>query len=166
MKKIILTGMVILVSYLLNAQQTASYTTTSTFNYKAPEPILGYFHTNNPGITAVTWKPMNGWWRATYTNENNRLIRVYYSTQPYYLERGESFGVALPVLNTYVPEEVITNAINQYGDNLYSITKMKSADDGEGYQLILVDNGISRAVWLNGENTAFTNTNKENSNNK
>jgi len=53
----------------------------------------------------------NDWWYATY-KENNRIVRVYYNTQPWYMMRGENFKASLPVLNTFVSDQVILNAIN------------------------------------------------------
>ena len=89
------------------------------------------------------------WWYATYKTDNNRIVRVYYSTQPWYMMRGESFKASLPVLNTFVPDQVILNAINTYGNNLYSITKGLSTGNEESYHVTVIKNGISEVIVMN-----------------
>jgi hypothetical protein len=101
------------------------------------------------------------WWYATYKTDNNRIVRVYYSTQPWYMMRGESFKASLPVLNTFVPELVITNAINTYGNNLYSITKRLSTGNEESYHVTVIKNGVSEVIVMNGQAVVvYTDINK------
>jgi hypothetical protein len=125
-----------------------------------PLTIRTHFMTINPDVTEVTWEPMDEWWYATYTNDNNRIVRVYYNTQPWYLERNESYIVALPVLNTYVPEEVITSAIDSYGNSLYSITALRSTDTENVYQVMLIKNGMSESVLMDEKGVVFTDVEK------
>lgn len=94
---------------------------------------LGPVYVSNNNNTAL--------WRARYTN-NNRLTDVYYTGN------GSSYLVARPVLVTYVPEEVITAALNQYGSNLYSITALKPVGMLEVYQVNLLDNGTPRVIYM------------------
>jgi hypothetical protein len=94
---------------------------------------LGPVYVSNNNNVAV--------WRASYT-DNNRLTQVYYTGN------GSSYLVARPVLVTYVPEEVITAAINQYGSNLYSITALKPVGMLEVYQVGLLDNGTPRTIYM------------------
>ena len=89
------------------------------------------------------------WWYATYKTDNNRIVRVYYSTQPWYMMRGESFKASLPVLNTFVPDQVILNAINTYGNDLYSITKKLSTGNEESYHVTVIKNGVSEVILMN-----------------
>jgi len=91
------------------------------------------------------------WWYATYKTDNNRIVRVYYNTQPWYMMRGESFKASLPVLNTFVPDQVILNAINTYGNNLYSITQRLSTGNEEVYHVTVIKNGVSEVVLMNGQ---------------
>jgi hypothetical protein len=169
MKKIILVVMVLAAGYALNAQVTAVYRASAGTNntYSVPEPILTNFQTTYPGVTMATWEPMSGWWSATYKDDNNRIIHVYYSTQPYYLEKGRdvNYNVALPVINTYVPETVITAAINSYGTSLYSITTIRGTNNDVVYQVCLVENGTTKTAWMNAESTVFTDINKIRTNN-
>jgi hypothetical protein len=170
MKKIILVAMVFVAGYALNAQVTAVYRASAGTNntYSVPEPILTNFQTTYPAVTMATWEPMSGWWSATYKDDNNRIIHVYYSTQPYYLEKGRNvnYNVALPVINTYVPETVITAAINSYGASLYSITTIKAANNDVVYQVSLIENGTTKTAWMNAGSTAFTDINKIKANNE
>ena len=78
-------------------------------------------------------------------------MRVYYNTQPWYLMRNGVFKASLPVLNTFVPDVVITNAINTYGDNLYSITRRLSNGDEEMYHVTIIKNGVSEITLMNGQ---------------
>jgi hypothetical protein len=94
---------------------------------------LGPVYVSNNNNTAL--------WRASYTT-NNRLTQVYYTGN------GSSYLVARPVLVTYVPEEVITAALNQYGANLYSITALKPVGMLEVYQVGLLDNGTPRTIYM------------------
>ena len=162
--------MVLAAGYASSAQVTAAYKVQSAGSnntYSVPEPILINFQTTYPGATMATWEPMSGWWSATYKDDNNRIIHVYYSTQPYYLEKGRdvNYNVALPVINTYVPETVITAAINSYGASLYSITTIKAINNDVVYQVCLMENGAAKTVWMNTESTVFTDINKIRTNN-
>ena len=73
-----------------------------------PTYIRTSFETTYPGMTYVVWQPTEELWRATYL-ENNRVSNVYYTSN------GDSYRTSLPVLMTYVPEEIVTDAINKYG---------------------------------------------------
>ena len=108
MKKIFLAAIIVAAACSVSAQEPVVYKTVSVndanYIYQVPVTIRTNFQMANPTVTQVTWMPVNDWWYASYENEDNRLTRVYYNTQPYYLEpnRDASFKVALPVLNTYV----------------------------------------------------------------
>jgi len=165
MKKIILGVIVLAAGYALSAQVTVTnkeQSTTPATTYTVPEPILTNFQTTYPGATMVTWQPTTEWWYATYTTNNNRIVHVYYNTQPYYLEKGRdvNYIVALPVINTYVPEGVITAAINSYRANLYSITTMKGTNNEVVYQVCLIENGTARTVWMNAGTIVFIDVDK------
>ena len=142
MKKIILVVMIFAAGYTLRAQSPVVYTI---------QPA-------GSDYVYVVSEPMNGWWHSTYKEDNNRITYAYYSTQPYYLLNGRdaNYKVALPVMNTYIPETVIAVAINRYGPSLYSITPIKTVNNDMAYQIGLLENGIARTVWMNPEGTAFT----------
>jgi hypothetical protein len=165
MKKIYFAAMILAATYTVSAQEVVAYKTTSTdFDYSSqvPTTIRTNFQASYPTATTVTWMPMTtDWWYATYKTDSNRIVRVYYNTQPWYMMRGESFKASLPVLNTFVPELVITNAINTYGNNLYSITKRLSPGNEDSYHVTIIKNGVSEVVLMNAQGVVvYTDLNK------
>ena len=161
MKKILLVMMIVAAGYSLSAQDLIIYKTQTTSSsnaaYVLPDPIRVNYATSYPdAVVVTTWEPAGtSWWSATYKGDN-RINHVYYSTQLWYLERDVNFKVSLPVISTYVPEEVITSAINLYGNSLYSVAKMKSANDMEVYQVRLLENGVERSTWMDAQGVVVT----------
>ena len=164
MKKIFCAAIILAAAYTVSAQEVVIYKTTSNeFDYSSqvPTTIRANFQASYPTVTTVTWMPMtNDWWYATYKTDNNRIVRVYYNTQPWYMMRGENFKASLPVLNTYVPDVVITNAINTYGDNLYSITRRVSNGTEDVYHVTIIRNGKSEISLMNSQGVVYTDVNK------
>ena len=161
MKKLILTLVLFTAVYAVSAQEVVIYKAQASgtnLAYSVPEPIKIKFQSSYGDPNIATWQPMNGWWHATYRTTDGNITHVYYNTQPYYLvpvpDRIVDFKVALPVTNTYVPQDVIQTAINRYGGSLYSITKLMTADNQEAYQVSLLDNGGTRTVIMNHASTA------------
>ena len=157
--------MILAATYTVSAQEVVVYKTITNdpdHSSQVPTVIRTNFQTSYPTATTVTWMPMtDDWWYATYKTDNNRIVRVYYSTQPWYMMRGESFKASLPVLNTFVPDLVITNAINTYGNNLYSITKRLSTGNEESYHVTVIKNGVSEVIVMNGQAVVvYTDINK------
>ena len=164
MKKIFCAAIILAAAYTINAQEVVTTTMYKTTNgefdntSQVPVTIKTNFEASYPTATTVTWVPMTSdWWYATYKNENNRIVRVYYNTQPWYMMRGESFKASLPVFNTYVPDLVITNAINTYGNDLYSITRRVSNGNEEVYHVTLIKNGVSEIALMNAQGVVYTN---------
>jgi len=152
MKKIFFAAMILAATYMVSAQEVVVYKATPgnpDHSSQVPIVIRENFQASYPTVTTATWMPVtNDWWYASY-KENNRIVRVYYNTQPWYMMRGESFKASLPVLNTFVPDQVILNAINTYGNDLYSITKKLSAGNEESYHVTVIRNGISEVILMN-----------------
>ena len=165
MKKIFLAAVILGAAYSVSAQEPVVYRTVSVndANYisQVPVTIRTNFQVANPTVTQVTWMPVNNeWWYASY---DKGITRVYYNTQPYYLEpnRDASFKVALPVLNTYVPDDVIKTAINRFGGELFSITAKKPDENGMiSYHVTIIKNGVSEVVTLDGNNMVYNEINK------
>ena len=156
--------MILAATFTVSAQEVVAYKSTTNDldnSSQVPTTIRTNFQASYPTATTVTWMPMtDDWWYATY-KENNRIVRVYYNTQPWYMMRGESFKASLPVLNTFVSELVITNAINTYGNNLYSITKRLSTGNEESYHITVIKNGVSEIIVMNGQGVVvYTDINK------
>ena len=165
MKKIFFAAMILAATFTVSAQEVVAYKSTTNdldHSSQVPTTISTNFQASYPTATTVTWMPMtDDWWYATYKTDNNRIVRVYYSTQPWYMMRGESFKASLPVLNTFVSELVITNAINTYGNNLYSITKRLSTGNEESYHITVIKNGVSEIIVMNGQGVVvYTDINK------
>ena len=160
MKKIFCAAIILAAAWTVGAQEVVMYKTTTTdvdHSSQVPVSIRTNFTANNPTTATVTWMPMTSdWWYATYKSDNNRIVRVYYNTQPWYLMRGESFKASLPVLNTYVPDVVITNAINTYGNNLYSITRRVPNGNEEVYHVTVIKNGVSEIALMNSQGVVYT----------
>ena|SRR5687767_1668405 len=152
MKKIIFSVFLLAAAYTLAAQEVTVYRLSNTSNNTAvsvPTHIRYSFERAYPGITVIDWEPVTSWWRATY-NDNNRVTHVYYNSM------GDNYRVALPVLQNNVPEDVVSRAITLYGPVVYGITKIKSSADAEVYQVRLLENGVSRTVWMDAAGTAVT----------
>ena len=165
MKKIFFAAIILAATFTVSAQEVVAYkSTTNDFGYspQVPAVIRANFQASYPTVTTATWMPAtNDWWYATY-KENNRIVRVYYNTQPWYMMRGESFKASLPVLNTFVPDQVILNAINTYGNDLYSITQRLSTGNEEAYHVTIIKNGVSEVILMNrqGVVVVYTDLNK------
>ena len=159
MKRIFLAVLMIAAAYTVTAQEVVVYKNTSNeFDYSAqvPATVRANFQASYPTATTVTWMPLNSdWWYATYKTDNNRIMKVYYNTEPWHLMRGNGYKTSLPVFNTYVPELVVTNAINTFGNNLYSITRRMTQNNEELYHVTVIKNGVSEIVLMNGQGMAY-----------
>jgi hypothetical protein len=158
MKKIFCAAMILAATFTVSAQEVLAYKSTTNVDYSSQVPtvIRANFQASYPTVTTATWMPVtNNWWYATY-KDNNRIVRVYYNTQPWYMMRGESFKASLPVLNTFVPDQVILNAINTYGNDLYSITRRVSNGNDEVYHVTLIKNGVSEITLMNAQGVVYT----------
>ena len=162
MKKIICAILVLAAAYSVSAQEVVIYKTSGNgvdYSAQVPVSIKSNFEATYPTVTTATWMPMGeDWWYATYKTDKNRIVRVYYNTQPWYMMRNGGFMASLPVLNTYVPDVVITNAINTYGNNLYSITRRLSNGNEEMYHVTVIKNGVSEITLMNGQGVVYTDT--------
>lgn len=149
-----------------NTTSNQMYNTTTTSNYSAygiPDYVQRNFQTQYPSASNLTWtSPTADWYHGYYSDVNGRYTHVYYSTDPYYNsqyypERVTGYTVSLPVLQTYVPDAVVTSAINMYKQNLYDITALQAKDSQEVYQVRVQDNGELKSMWMDGQGTAVTN---------
>lgn len=161
MKKIICAALIMAAAYTISAQEPVTYKATTEVDYstQVPVSIKTNFETTYPTATTVTWMPVGEeWWYASYKTDNNRVVRVYYNTQPWYLMRNGGFKASFPVLNTFVPDVVVTNAINTYGNNLYSITRRVSNGNEEMYHVTVIKNGVSEIAVMNGQGVVASTT--------
>ena len=88
MKKIFIAIVVFATAFSLNAQEVTMQKTNTDLTYTAqvPASIQTHFQTENPAVSNVVWLPMGtDWWYATYKTDNNRIMKVYYNTEPWHL---------------------------------------------------------------------------------
>jgi hypothetical protein len=124
----------------MDSAQNTTGVQTSTGDYSAyanmPPSIQRNFQAQYPGVTNAQWQPTyNGFWRASYM-QNGQWMNVNYSP------RGESFMVALPVLQSSVPAEIVSKAMDLYGGNVYDISLVKLPNP----EVAAMDSMIAAAV--------------------
>lgn len=150
---------------MMNTTSNQMYNNSSTSNYNAygiPNYVQMNVQTQYPGATNFTWEsPTADWYHGYYSDPNGRYTHVYYSTDPYYNvqyypERVTGYTVSLPVLQTYVPDAVITTALNQYKQNLYDVTALKGNNNQDIYLVRVSDNGTLKDMWMDANGTAVT----------
>ena len=172
MKKILLSTVLVASSWMLFAQDTKntnnttnqmSNSTTSNYNaYGIPNYVQMNFQTQYPNVSNLTWdKSSADWYHGYYSDANGRYTHIYYSTDPYYNvkyypERIVGYTVSLPVLETWVPDAVITTATNLYKQNLYDITAMKGNNSTDMYVVRVMDNGELKSMYIDANGTAVT----------
>lgn len=149
-----------------NSMNNQTYGTTSTSSYNAygiPNYVEMNFQASHPNISNLMWDASTADYYHGYYNDpaTGRYTHVYYSTDPYYNvsyypERVTGWSVSLPVLQTWVPDEVVSQASNLYKQNLYDITAMKGTQGQDIYQVRLRENGELRTVWMDANGTAVT----------
>lgn len=90
---------------------------------------------------SYTWNQYGDWFHTYYAN-NGRLWQYYYSS------RGDGYALALPVIQTYVPENIIASALQKYGSSLYSIAMVKTNSGNSAYQIGLLQHGQLATTYL------------------
>ncbi|GAB4091450.1 hypothetical protein [Flaviaesturariibacter terrae] len=137
-----------------NPQNTQG-TLQSNSNYAAygtatvvPGNLNSSFQRDYPTAFSPTWQQSGDWYRASFNNMNRNMM-------VYYAPNGNSYSVALPVLNGYIPEEVITKALSTYGNNLYSISRVKAANGQDAFQINTIDGGIARTEFIGEDGSSF-----------
>lgn len=123
-------------------ESTGEYNAYSTTTIVAPPPAVLYsFEQDYPMIENAAWYQTSDYYRTTQLKDN-RNIHMYYGNN------GNGFTVALPVLNSYVAEDVVAKALNMYSNNIYSISQVRGLNDQEVYQVTVIENGVSRTEWI------------------
>lgn len=114
-----------------------------------PASVQSSFQREYPNATNAQWHMSNDWWHASYNN-NGRLANVYYNM------KGQSYSVALPVVETSIPDNVISKAAEMYGGNIYDITRMKGMNGQDVYGVRVIENGQSRMERINEDGSKVT----------
>src|SRR5215217_7536642 len=69
--------------------------------------------------------------------------------------KADASPAALPVMQTYVPTDVMSKATGSYGKNLYAVTQVKSATGTNAYQVTLLNaGGETKSEWIDSVGTA------------
>ena len=136
-----------------NMSSTGSYSAYSgTAVSGLPMNVQSRFNQDFPmsANNTYSWSQYGDWFHTQYMSKG-RSMHYFYNS------RGDGYALALPVIQTYVPEDIIDKALNKYGANLYSIAMVTAADSGNTYQLGLIDRGQLRMVYLNDAGTTVQN---------
>jgi hypothetical protein len=125
----------------------ARTTTTTTYQIHVPASIQTSFSISYPGVTANMWSQSGDWYVSRYV-ENGRIMQVSYR------EDGKILTATMsPIKKSFVPDEVVSQAIQRYGANLYAIGSSKGTDGQEMYNVTLIENGQARTEWMNTDGT-------------
>lgn len=135
-----------------NPMELQTQTSVGAYNaygtaVNVPSHTQSYLLRDYPTATNATWQQSGEWYRANVVNANRNM-------QVYYAPNGDNYTVVLPVIQSWVPEEVVTSALNMYGTSIYSVNRIKGATGQELYQVTLLDNGTSRMEYLNADGSS------------
>jgi hypothetical protein len=134
-----------------NASMTTDGSMNSTGSYSAygtaipslPANVQNRFSQDFPAGASTSYKwNQYGDWFHTYQMNNGRLIQYFYD------QRGSGYSLALPVLQSYVPENIVNSALQKYGSSLYSISMVKTNGGNEAYQVGLLQRGQMQMQYL------------------
>jgi hypothetical protein len=70
--------------------------------------------------------------------------------------RGATDPPALPVIETFVPQEVVSMVSGKYPNGLYSVKQLRVASGDSAYQVVLVDSTETKLEWLAGDGNIIT----------
>jgi hypothetical protein len=115
---------------------TGSYSAYGTAVPYLPANVQTRFGQDYPtgANNQYKWNQYGEWYHSHYMN-NGRLTQYFYDS------RGSGYSLALPKLQTYVPENIVTSALNKYGSNLYSISTVKTNTGNDTYMIGLLNRG-------------------------
>jgi hypothetical protein len=127
---------------IANANASASMNSTGSYNAYGtavsalPANVQMRFSQDFPAGAgnSYAWNQYGDWFHTHYTKDG-RLWQYFYS------QRGDGYALALPVVQTYVPENIINSALQKFGASLYSIGMVKTNSGNDAYQLGLLQNG-------------------------
>jgi hypothetical protein len=131
------------------ATTTGNYNAYAT-NVNVPMRFQTSFSAEHPDVSNAMWSQVGDFYRATYGN-NGRFNHVFYGNN------GSSYSLALPVVMSYVPEEVIAKVGSMYGPSIYSINRIKTSNGQDAYLVTLADNGQTRTEWIRDDGSTVQN---------
>ena len=117
---------------------------TNTYSVAVPTSIQTTFTTSYPGVTG-TWQRSGDWYQARYV-ENGMIKQVMYR------EDGKTLTSSIsPIKQSFVPDEMVAQAIQRYGASLYAIGASKSANGRDLYRVTVIENGQAKTEWMNAD---------------
>jgi len=120
---------------------TSDYNAYSSFISIPPVYMNGFVMRDYPTATDVRWRQEGEWWHGFYMN-NGVPKHVYYN------DAGQNFALALPVRQSWVPDEVVTKAVELYGPVIYDISTAQGSYDQEIYTVRIIENGQLSTIWI------------------
>src|SRR5437899_6916304 len=118
-----------------NMQSSGNYSAYGASAANVPSYVQQSFLTTYPSAGNVRWQQSGtDWWRASYM-DNGQPRNIYYNTN------GTSFMVALPVMETQVPQDVQSRISSMYGPDVYDITQVRGVNGTNQYIVRTIQNG-------------------------
>jgi hypothetical protein len=97
----------------------------------------------------IAWTQSGEWYHGTYMN-NGRYSHIYYD------DRGNTWTVALPVTESYVPDDIVSKATTMFGPAIYDLTTLKGDSAHPSiYQIRTIDNGQVKAQWIGDDGSSI-----------
>lgn len=120
---------------------TSDYNAFSTYTAIPPDYMSSYVLRDYPTAADVKWRQENDWWHS-YHVVNGVPNHVYYNAA------GQTFNVALPVRQSWVPETVVSKTVELFGPVVYDINAVRGTGTNEIYTVRLLENGQLSTVWI------------------
>jgi hypothetical protein len=141
-------GLIELSSPASNDQLNSSGAASGINQVNVPASIQTSFTTSYPSVTGNTWQQSGDWYVTRYL-DNGAIKQVSYR------EDGKTLTTSPALVrNAYVPDNIMNQAIQQYGANVYSIGSVKGSNGQEMYAVTLIRNGVAHTQYMNQDGTA------------
>lgn len=96
-----------------------------------PPAVQQCFNRDYTSIASVTWRPLGDNWYNGVALDNGRTVSKSCDMD------GAGAIVALPVKETYIPEDILSSLAEKYGPSLYDVSCIK----GDQYLVRIIKNG-------------------------
>ena len=117
--------------------------TMAAYNVNVPSSIRSSFTTNYPSVTGNSWSQSGDWYVTRYV-ENGTIKLVSFR------EDGKTLTTtAAPVRSTFVSDDAMSQAIQKYGANVYSVNTVRGANGQDMYAVRVIENGQARTIYMN-----------------
>jgi hypothetical protein len=113
---------------------TGTYNAYSTYTATLPTYMESYVTRDYPAASSVRWQQVGDWYHGYYV-ESGMPRHIYYNGA------GQTFTVALPIRSSWVPDEVVSRAVELYGPVMYDIRSVRGTGEGDVYLVRILENG-------------------------